>query len=299
MSQSPAARARRLVGRPVGRRRPSCTSSRVSGPAAAARRRATSASALLLLFVVMLLVAGAAGLWLSRQLNPPGTRRRPVNFTVNAGDTIDSVSKRLKAQGIITNDAVFRWYADHKADVDLQPGYYTLKPRDTMGNILAVLRTPPAQTFDNVVFPEGFTVTQIGQRLQETIPRLQQAAVLQAATDGSIRSKYEPRRHQQPRGPDVPGQVPDRRQRHRGQDRAAAGDADGAGRRRRRPRQDPARPGLQRPDHRLHGRARGEDGRGPAQDRPGHPQPHRARHAAAGRRHALLRPGSRRRPSTS
>ncbi len=147
---------------------------------------------LLLLLVVMLLVAGAAGLWLSRQLNPPGTAGAPVNFTVNAGDTIDSVSKRLKAQGIITNDGVFRWYADHKADVDLQPGYYTLKPRDTMGNILAVLRTPPAQTFDNVVFPEGFTVTQIGQRLQETIPRLQQAAVLQAATDGSIRSKYEP-----------------------------------------------------------------------------------------------------------
>jgi len=147
---------------------------------------------LLALFVVMLLVAGAGGLWLSRQLNPPGTAGAPVNFTVNAGDTMDSVSKRLKAQGIITNDAVFRWYADHKAKVDLQPGYYTLKPRDTMGNILAVLRTPPAQTFDNVVFPEGFTITQIGQRLQETIPRLQQAAVIQSATDGSIRSKYEP-----------------------------------------------------------------------------------------------------------
>ena len=147
---------------------------------------------LLALLVVLLLVAGAAGLWLSRQLNPPGSAGAPVNFTVNPGDTMDSVSKRLKAQGIITNDAVFRWYADHKAKVNLQPGYYTLRPRDTMGNILAVLRTPPAQTFDNVVFPEGFTVAQIAQRLQDTIPRLQVPAVLQAAQSGQIRSKYEP-----------------------------------------------------------------------------------------------------------
>ncbi len=144
------------------------------------------------LLVVLLLVAGAAGLWLTRQLNPPGETKAPVNFTVNPGDTIESISKRLKAQGIITNDAVFRWYADHKQHVDIQPGYYTLKPRDTMGNILAVLRTPPAQTFDNVVFPEGFTIAQIGKRLQDTIPRLQQANVIQAATDGQIRSKYEP-----------------------------------------------------------------------------------------------------------
>jgi peptidoglycan lytic transglycosylase G len=147
---------------------------------------------LLIVVVVLLLVAGAAGLWLTRQLNPPGEAKAPVNFTVEAGDTIDAISKRLKAQGIITNDAVFRWYADHKQQFDIQPGYYTLKPHDTMGNILAVLRTPPAQTFDNVVFPEGFTVAQIGKRLQDTIPRLQQAVVIQAATDGQIRSKYAP-----------------------------------------------------------------------------------------------------------
>ena len=55
-----------------------------------------------------------------------------------------------------------------------------------------MLRTPPEQTFDNVVFPEGFTVTQIAQRLQATVPRLQSAAVLAAATSGQIRSKYEP-----------------------------------------------------------------------------------------------------------
>jgi UPF0755 protein len=146
----------------------------------------------LILGVVVLLVAGAAGLWLARQLNPPGSAGAPVNFTVNNGDNLDAVSKRLEQAKIITSDWVFRWYVDRKGGLTLQPGYYTLRPHDTMGNILSVLRTPPAETFDNVVFPEGYTVTQIAARLHETVPRLSADAVIKAATDGSIRSKYEP-----------------------------------------------------------------------------------------------------------
>jgi UPF0755 protein len=146
----------------------------------------------LIVGVVILILAGAAGLWLARQLNPPGNAGAPVNFTVNAGDNLDSISKRLLKQKIITNDWVFRWYVERKGGLKAEPGYYTLRPHDTMGNILGVLRTPPAQTFTNVVFPEGFTVDQIAARLHATIPRLSVAAVVKAATDGSVRSKYEP-----------------------------------------------------------------------------------------------------------
>ena len=43
---------------------------------------------------------------------------------------------------------------------------------DDMGNILAVLRTPPAQTYTNVTFPEGFTVARWAPAWQKTVPRL-------------------------------------------------------------------------------------------------------------------------------
>ena len=49
------------------------------------------------------------------------------------------------------------------------------------------------------------------------------------------------------------------------------------------------------PDHRLDDRAGGQARRGPAEDRPRHLQPAlSARHAAADRRHAALRPAARR-----
>ena len=41
-----------------------------------------------------------------------------------------------------------------------------------MGNIVAALRTPPAQTFIKVTFPEGYAVAQMAARLEETVPRL-------------------------------------------------------------------------------------------------------------------------------
>ena len=38
------------------------------------------------------------------------------------------------------------------------PGYYSLRPGDSAGNIVDALSTPPDQTFVKVTFPEGFTV---------------------------------------------------------------------------------------------------------------------------------------------
>ena len=56
-----------------------------------------------------------------------------------------------------------------------------------MGNILGVLRTSPAQTFTNVTFPEGYTVAQMGARLQKDVPRLTAANFVAAATAAQIR----------------------------------------------------------------------------------------------------------------
>jgi UPF0755 protein len=147
---------------------------------------------ILIVGVAVILVAGAAGLWLVRQLDPPGSAGPPVNFTVKAGENLDAVADRLEAAKIISNAAVFKFYVDRKGGLKPQPGYYTLRPRDTMGNILGVLRTPPAQTYDDVLFIEGFTLTQMSQRLRATLPRMKPGAFMKAATDGSVRSKFEP-----------------------------------------------------------------------------------------------------------
>ncbi len=139
---------------------------------------------------VLVIVAASLGWWYLRQVNPPGEAAVAVNFTVLEGDTLDAVSQRLESDGVITSARVFRWYVGRNGGIDFVPGYYQLKPNDHMGDIMGVLNTPPAQTFVNVTFPEGFTVDQIANRLAEKVPRLDAATFLQQAASGVVMSDF-------------------------------------------------------------------------------------------------------------
>lgn len=148
----------------------------------------------LLMFVAMLAVVavGVGGLWYTQQVNPKGDPGDPVTFTVNADDTIDTISERLEAQGLVTKAWVFRWYVERQGGLELTPGYYQLRPNDHMGNIMRTLSIPPSQTFTKVTFPEGFTYAKMGLRLADKVPRLSASRFGVAATDGTIRSIYSP-----------------------------------------------------------------------------------------------------------
>ena len=142
--------------------------------------------------VVGAVVGGAFGMWVIRQVNPPGEAGAPLTFVVDQGDTLQTISGRLKSQGFITHAGVFEWYVKRKGGIEFEPGYYTLKPRDTMGNIVRALRTPPNETFTSVTFPEGFTVAQMAKRVSEKVSRLSPSKFVDATTDGVVRSAYEP-----------------------------------------------------------------------------------------------------------
>jgi peptidoglycan lytic transglycosylase G len=148
--------------------------------------------AFLAILVVLAVLAGLAGRWAIQQVAPPGSPGDPVNFTVNVGDTVDSVGTRLQEAGIITNARVFGWYVQRKGGLELKPGYFALRPMDDLGNIVAALRTSPAQTFTNVTFPEGYAVSRMGARLEKTVPRLSAANFVAAATSGQIQSALAP-----------------------------------------------------------------------------------------------------------
>lgn len=148
--------------------------------------------------LVVVLFAGGIGLWYLRQVNPPGDPLAAVNFTVVEGDTLDAVSKRLEDESVVTSAGVFRWYVERKGGIDFVPGYYQLKPRDHMGNLMAVLNTPPAQTFVNVTFPEGYTVEQIAARLEEKVPRLDAETFMTQAESGAVTSVFGPENPQPP-----------------------------------------------------------------------------------------------------
>jgi UPF0755 protein len=147
---------------------------------------------LMVVVVVLVLVAGRIGWWYVKQINPEGAPGTPVNFTVDDGETLESLSERLEAEGIIVNASVFRWYVDENGGLELTPGYYQLRPDDHIGNIVGTLRTPPALTYTKVTFPEGFTIAQMATRLDESADRMIAGEFFAAANDPAVVSDLRP-----------------------------------------------------------------------------------------------------------
>ena len=147
---------------------------------------------IMVVVVVLVLVAGRIGWWYVKQINPEGTPGAPVNFTVDEGDTLEILSERLEAEGIIVNAGVFRWYVEEKGGLELTPGYYQLRPADHIGNIVGTLRTPPAQTYTKITFPEGFTIAQMATRLDESTDRMVAAEFITAANNPAVVSSLRP-----------------------------------------------------------------------------------------------------------
>ncbi len=141
-----------------------------------------------LVAIVGLIVAGCVGMWYLRQVNPSGDPGPVEVFKVLPTDSVETVSERLQDRGLITNARVFRYYVDHNGGLTLTPGDYELRPRDHLGNVVRVLRTPPSLTYTKVTFPEGFTLEKMSQRLSAKLPRTDPLAFMTAVTDGSIKS---------------------------------------------------------------------------------------------------------------
>ena len=143
-----------------------------------------------ILAIAGILVAGGVAWWYIHEINPEGDPAPAVNFTVNQGETVETLSERLENLGLIENAGVFEWYVERNGGLELTPGYYRLRPRDHMGNIMAVLRTPPTETYTSVTFPEGYTLDRMANRLAEKSPRFLVSDFLKATSSGEIRSEY-------------------------------------------------------------------------------------------------------------
>ncbi|MEO5723997.1 MAG: endolytic transglycosylase MltG [Ilumatobacteraceae bacterium] len=164
----------------------------VERPRRSSRRAKTVVFTIGSLLVVAIVVLGSVGMWYVNEIRPSASPGAAVNFTVDSGDTVQTISERLAREGLISNASVFRWYVSHHDGLKLVPGYYQIRPGDHMGNVMLALNTPPYDTYKQVTFPEGYTLEKMGVRINQVMPRLTAAQFQAAATDGGVRSKYEP-----------------------------------------------------------------------------------------------------------
>jgi UPF0755 protein len=142
--------------------------------------------------MLLLVVFVVAGLWLSRQIDPPGEPGEEILVTVDEGATTGDVAKLLEEEGIIRNGFVFRLYVRAKGAGPFQAGQYDgLAINSSMGDVVTRLDEgplPPA--FSNVTVPEGLVLTELRAKLLDELPF--DPAELDAAFAGASSRFMEP-----------------------------------------------------------------------------------------------------------
>ncbi|MDQ3946915.1 MAG: endolytic transglycosylase MltG [Actinomycetota bacterium] len=147
---------------------------------------------------VLLAVAGLAavvalvgGVWLARQLDPPGPPGAKMRVAIQPGTSVAGIADILEREGVLTSSRVFRLYLKAKGAESFQAGEYELRRRMAMGAALTALQDGPEVVFSKLIIPEGFTLTEMADVVGK-LPGRSGERFLELARAGTIRSKWQP-----------------------------------------------------------------------------------------------------------
>lgn len=139
-------------------------------------------SRIVALVVVMLLAAGALYVGWSVFWNHPGGgigdatvqdypgpgAYPPVTVQINPGDTGAAMAVTLKDAGVVATEKAFRdAFAANPDASKIQPGTYSLLKQQRAADAVTALLNPANRVSMKVTIPEGYTVKQIVQRVNE------------------------------------------------------------------------------------------------------------------------------------
>lgn len=122
-----------------------------------------------LIIIVIVIAAGAAG-YIYYGMKPEQASDQVVRFTIQPGSGTSAITEQLKEQGLIRNAKLFRVYLLMESEGSrFQAGTYEMNPGVTYDQIIAKLNAGEvvAEEMDRFTIPEGFTVKQMADKLQE------------------------------------------------------------------------------------------------------------------------------------
>jgi UPF0755 protein len=159
-----------------------------SGRRSGRHARPAARKGLLLLSILLLLMLGVgiAGVTYYRWCEGGSGARRPVSLTIPSGTSESGVLTLMHDRGVIRcGGLVGRFILYRKGTPEFRAGTFHLQTNMTFDEALKVLTTPPhnARTV-NLTIPEGFRLTQIAQRVHDTVG-VPAKRFLQTATDGT------------------------------------------------------------------------------------------------------------------
>lgn len=171
-----------------------------AGPAHRSRRsgsggppRSSWLRRLLVAATAFVVVVAAAFIWVDSQVNPGGHRGPQVSVTIPKGASTTRIGDILASAGVIHSGSLFPWWVRLHGDGPLYPGKYVFDKNSSYGPVISALEAGPKILTVRLLVAEGYTVAGIADAVGK-LPGLNLSAAkfLAAATDGTVRSRYEP-----------------------------------------------------------------------------------------------------------
>ncbi len=136
-------------------------------------------------------VALVGGVWLARQINPPGPPGDPVRVAIQPGTSVAGIAAILEREQVLASSRVFRLYLKVKGAGSFQAGEYKLRRSMSMGAALAALQDGPEIAFSRLTIPEGDTLTEMAEKVGK-LPGRSGERFAELARSGTIRSRWQP-----------------------------------------------------------------------------------------------------------
>ncbi len=121
---------------------------------------------IIIISLALVLLATCLTAWFLVAVNSPKNPndKTELVFTVQEGSSIDKIARELQAKGLIANRAIFSLYARlGPSRGHLRPGVYALSPSMSLSKITDVIGRGEIAN-KKVVFQEGLTITEMGQK---------------------------------------------------------------------------------------------------------------------------------------
>ncbi|MVO99610.1 endolytic transglycosylase MltG [Paenibacillus lutrae] len=137
--------------------------------------------AVLLILILLLAGGAAAAYYIKGELQPVEASEQEKVFEVVPGDGIQNISAKLQQEGLIRNASIFSYYVKWKKEGGrFQAGEYSVKPGMKPDEMIALLNSGQPSKSNRLTIPEGFTIPQIADKVDEQL-KLDSEAFLKAA----------------------------------------------------------------------------------------------------------------------
>lgn len=155
------------------------------------RRRRVAAGLFAFVAVPLVLVVGG-GVWVARQLDPPGRPGDGVEVTIERGWGVSAIAGELARRDVIGSALVFQGYAQLTGAGPFQAGTYEMRRDLGVRGAVKALEAGPRIDYLDLRVPPGLRLGEIAQRVEKQLPGSSARRFLDLAASGEVRSRYQP-----------------------------------------------------------------------------------------------------------